>query len=738
MAANDYYKITDDDNSDEKVIDELVTTKGGEYIKAISDNKLIVLNRKDWEGKEKAVIKESKITNNHLKHFNNIGSIFKMIIKEINEVHEKLTKEDYEEYEDEDKNNEKKKEKRVELVQDSIKWLLNYRFDEKLLIISKNVPSFIKYGKLILQYSIIHDKEVIIEAIIETCLSIFKSNYKSNLGLLSLITLKLSILEANYPLIVDKFYNQISIILDPSFNNNVPYSKSNLINGYNKDFVIYENSSLWNLYYKLYFNYYKRIVEHIENHNENILNNHIDNIRNYDNNNHNSTQLTLSSFSREKLRYSSLALVIPLPRFTSHSSENCSPFKEIFYKPESNSFNHLNVSHTRLFKYLNGEIILNYKWKRFGFQYYVGIWIFYIFFLLSFSGTTMHLLSKDEVITNGKEQQLHQGQDNDYKYLIITIVLGLIHLMFEVKQLIWNRKAYLRDFWKYFNLVTYILTVFTSSYWVFNNAVPPIWLISFSNLLLDIKFMLFLRAFRYFGAYFAIIIGVAKKPPTLSEIVDDNDPWNLVNKFLLIVQNDTFQGNTNYAYIQQPDKNTNLFTGDSSAFSQWQFADQYYLSFLMVAFSFLVVVYLMNLFIGLLSNAIEENNTKEAFLIERAKVIIEIELFYLLPQQRRWRNWFPDLIYYDVYVDEVIKIIKSIDNDYKEDPENLPFISDKLREVVSVLPKKKEKTDFKKFQSELTQKLQNQLNQNNKLIISQLQTFIKSELGNFKNSLEEK
>ncbi|CAJ0754410.1 10782_t:CDS:2 [Entrophospora sp. SA101] len=373
LDPDDYYKITDDDNSDEKVIDELVTTKGGEYIKAISDNKLIVLNRKDYEGgdgegegKEKAVIKESKITNNHLKHFNNIGSIFKMIIKEINEVHEKLTKEDYEEYEDEDKNNEKKKEKRVELVQDSIKWLLNY---------SKNVPSFIKYGKLILQYSIIHDKEVIIEAIIETCLSIFKSNYKSNLGLLSLITLKLSILEANYPLIVDKFYNQISIILDPSFNNNVPYSKSNLINGYNKDFVIYENSSLWNLYYKLYFNYYKRIVEHIENHNENILNNHIDNIRNYDNNNHNSTQLTLSSFSREKLRYSSLALVIPLPRFTSHSNE---------------------------------------------------------------------------VITNGKEQQLHQGQDNDYKYLIITIVLGLIHLMFEVKQLIWNRKAYLRDFWKYF------------------------------------------------------------------------------------------------------------------------------------------------------------------------------------------------------------------------------------------------------------------------------------------------
>lgn len=105
--------------------------------------------------------------------------------------------------------------------------------------------------------------------------------------------------------------------------------------------------------------------------------------------------------------------------------------------------------------------------------------------------------------------------------------------------------------------------------------------------------MLFLRAFRYFGAYFAIIIGVAKKvfsflvilfvfilsfshafyiylkpravytsfdqSPPLSDIVDDNDPWNLVDKFLLVFQNGTAQS-TNYAYVQQPDKNTNLFT----------------------------------------------------------------------------------------------------------------------------------------------------------------------------------
>lgn len=37
----------------------------------------------------------------------------------------------------------------------------------------------------------------------------------------------------------------------------------------------------------------------------------------------------------------------------------------------------------------------------------------------------------------------------------------------------------------------------------------------------------------------------------------------------------------------------------------------------------------MNLFIGLLSNAIEENNTKEAFLIERAKVGQSIKLEFI-------------------------------------------------------------------------------------------------------------
>jgi hypothetical protein len=75
----------------------------------------------------------------------------------------------------------------------------------------------------------------------------------------------------------------------------------------------------------------------------------------------------------------------------------------------------------------------------------------------------------------------------------------------------------------------------------------------------------------------------------------------------------------------------------------------------------------MNLFIGLLNLAIGDYNKEEEFLLQKAKVtifftllininfffinktlhfllkiIMEIELFYMLPYQRRNKKWFPD------------------------------------------------------------------------------------------------
>ncbi|RGB40661.1 hypothetical protein C1646_687361 [Rhizophagus diaphanus] len=78
----------------------------------------------------------------------------------------------------------------------------------------------------------------------------------------------------------------------------------------------------------------------------------------------------------------------------------------------------------------------------------------------------------------------------------------------------------------------------------------------------------------------------------------------------------------------------------------------------------------MNLLIGLLNNAIEEDNNRISYLIQKAEILAEIELFYLLPHQRRWQAWFPEIMYYYADVDktriEIERLIKEGEWDNKE------------------------------------------------------------------------
>src|SRR5687767_4611647 len=111
-------------------------------------------------------------------------------------------------------------------------------------------------------------------------------------------------------------------------------------------------------------------------------------------------------------------------------------------------------------------------------------------------------------------------------------------------------------------------------------------LLSFSCLSLDIKFLLFLRAFEYFGIYFAIIISVGKQIISFLVILfiiimsfahtfyilllpkskysfdspdfnnDINNPWNMAPKYNVYNNEDN---SSNQFIVQQPDENTNMF-----------------------------------------------------------------------------------------------------------------------------------------------------------------------------------
>ncbi|RIA98029.1 hypothetical protein C1645_813242 [Glomus cerebriforme] len=41
--------------------------------------------------------------------------------------------------------------------------------------------------------------------------------------------------------------------------------------------------------------------------------------------------------------------------------------------------------------------------------------------------------------------------------------------------------------------------------------------------------------------------------------------------------------------------------------------------------------------------AIDKDNNRASYLILKAEILAEIELFYLFPHQRRWETWFPEL-----------------------------------------------------------------------------------------------
>ncbi|UZO13412.1 uncharacterized protein OCT59_004911 [Rhizophagus irregularis] len=67
---------------------------------------------------------------------------------------------------------------------------------------------------------------------------------------------------------------------------------------------------------------------------------------------------------------------------------------------------------------------------------------------------------------------------------------------------------------------------------------------------------------------------------------------------------------------------------------------------------------------------IGEDNNRVSYLIQKAEILAEIELFYLLPHQRRWQTWFPEVIHYYADVDktriEIERLIKEDKWDTKE------------------------------------------------------------------------
>ncbi|EXX75558.1 hypothetical protein RirG_040820 [Rhizophagus irregularis DAOM 197198w] len=262
-----------------------------------------------------------------------------------------------------------------------------------------------------------------------------------------------------------------------------------------------------------------------------------------------------------------IVLIVPYIGFCHYPFEY-SWWKEIFY-PQSSVFT--DTCKKEFYTNWNGEAIINFKWKKFGMAYYIFIWSIFMVFLVCFTIASYPTNS----ITQEIRIKLYQS----------SIAFGFYHLLFELRQYIWNPKKYVLSIWNLFDLSAYLSATIASIYWIKYDDIPD-WALSISCLLLDLKFLLFFRAFKSFGIYFALIFGVAYRvfsflvvlaiiiasfahafflllhpqnlldPLSAQNPNDPNNPWTLSNTYNQVDENGNILKET---LIQVPSENTNLF-----------------------------------------------------------------------------------------------------------------------------------------------------------------------------------
>ncbi|CAI2175635.1 9470_t:CDS:2 [Funneliformis geosporum] len=404
-------------------------------------------------------------------------------------------------------------------------------------------------------------------------------------------------------------------------------------------------------------------------------------------------------FKKHKPRMRVIRFVVPYLGFTKYSSDY--NFWMELLRPSDNPF--VTLDDETIYDGWNAEALLNFKWDTFGWYYFYIFWGTFSILLLSFGiGTTL----SPSIISN----------DTRRIFLYTSIVLGSIFIVHEIRQFIWKPKRYVKDIWNLFDLAAIIFPLCTAFFWLYDNN-PSSELISISNLFLYFKFITYLRALDYFGSNLTIIVGVAKRIFSFLLILLIIIIGFAHAFFIILTSNHNLE-------VPVPDdddpNDPNLFstyptsllamylflTGDSSSFRLWSYQENPFMTILLLMFSFLVVIYLMNLFIGLLNLEIEGNRTHFLFTLQKAKMMAEIELFLLLPNQRRWIHWFPDIIIYQMPIGDVQQKIMDIDNNQVS--YHFTKISTKLRNLAEMEDVKSDpmsKTEFEvlitKFKDEI-------------------------------------
>ncbi|PKY20804.1 hypothetical protein RhiirB3_524567 [Rhizophagus irregularis] len=578
-------------------------------------------------------------------------------------------------------------------------------------VISDNLVSS-KFGIEMLKIAIKENCDSVVRPIINNTIESIQ-NYSVNS--MTFISLNLPKLCDDYPDYIIKYISYTSIILSP-FCNNIRNSKNTSIHSYTNIYI--KESHMDKNVFKAISSIYKWLIQHLrikeeiqtvsfivpfpqicvyqddsKNNDHENENNDPENcdFNNNDYESHASKNNDHENHETENDDYENHA-----SKNNDHENRETGKNHDIKSKINSNHF----------YNWWNFAAIIDFKWETFGRVYYYLIWLFYTIFYVCYSlASTLEL------------------SDFYFKLLlIISIIFGSTFLIFEIRRILWNYKIYFNNVWNLFDVGAYLLPVITSIFWLIDKS-QPLWLMAISIILLSFKFLLFFRVIESFGIYFAIIIGVAKRVFPFLVLLFFIVLGYAQAFFIVLKSNITNDGSDNL-FNWFPTSLLavyKLITGDSGSLSSFTYREYPTMTVLLVTFTFFTVIYLMNLFIGLLNLAIGDYNKKEEYLLQKAKIIMEIELFYMLPWQRNNKKWFPNWIYYDLPVTEARKLINAIDNE--QTVFNYPpLISEELRNLVVL--------------ADDNNKLENKIDQTKEELKQQME-FIMKNIGVEKDNEEE-
>ncbi|PKC71611.1 hypothetical protein RhiirA1_438775 [Rhizophagus irregularis] len=530
----------------------------------------------------------------------------------------------------------------------------SFKFNEDWVsYVKDNKSNFLKYGVELLSFAIKEHNLELIDDIYKKCMAYFEE--ENNKMYLSIITSTIPLFNEYYPEYISKYSSEAIMIIDSTtYSKEYRDNKLHLCSFQCLQIVNLSRSILWTKFNVLMDNHAKiywifiviqpllilltlPISPFLFVTFYSLLKYHIINDFSFYNNGFYFFYIfdKISKYvSAVSAPTPTITFMIPYIKFVNYPRDYNWLLE--FIKPQSSPF--VKTISKDIYKTWNGEALINFKWNTYGKYYYAIIWILFMALLGCF--TTAATISQ------------HYFSDNTQKQLLIaSIILGFIHLSFEVRQIVYNPIKWIRNLWNIFE------PGFSFEKYINSN--------------------------------------------------DPNNPWNLAPTYSKVLDDGTTDSNP--YIIQKPDENTNMFidyrtalfamylllTGDSSALSNWSYLKNPPLAILTFSFSFLIVVYLMNLFIGLLNNAIEKDNNRVSYLMQKAEILAEIELFYLLPHQRRWEAWFPEVMYYYADVDKTREEVKRLIKDGQWDTNEFPEMKKDLFKKLNIKNNPADEIDMK-------------------------------------------